>query len=74
MAKSKIMAFFTRLSGAVYNKAKSSFVGGLLCGYDAVNEKNKNGILKTLTSKLKLKRRFFAPVKSCRGSYRGRPR
>ncbi len=62
-SQSKIMSFFTKLSSGVYDKAKNSFAGSLLCGYDALNERAENGVIKTLVSKLKLGRRVFRPIK-----------
>ena len=61
--QSGIMAFFTKISGAVYDKAKNSFIGSVLCGYDTLNDRTENGVIKTLVSKLKLGRRVFRPIK-----------
>ncbi len=60
---SKIMAFLTKFSGAIYDKVKNSFVGSLLCGYDKLNTTSENGLFAFLISKLKMGSKFFRPVK-----------
>ena len=49
--QSGIMAFFTKISGAVYDKAKNSFIGSVLCGYDTLNDRTENGVIKTFDVK-----------------------
>lgn len=62
-SQSKIMSFFTKLSGGIYDKAKSSFIGSVLCGYDALNERAEKGVFKSLISKLKPGQRISRPIK-----------